>query len=198
MIANSGSLGDGIPSGRQFTTRLHGVGRILANRCQRILVVEHDTASRRLKVQVLTGAGYEVEMAEKEAVGWDAIRAHAFNLLISDHNMPDYSGLELVKRVRSARLPLPVILTSSALPEEELDGNPLLQITATLLKPFSPGELLETVKEVLRAPRRVAFGRQFRPVTADSLRLTPHSPTGVSTNEVPLLVLKRTIPKSRI
>ena len=61
------------------------------------------------------------------------------------------SGVELVKKLRSARMTLPVILASGELPTEELDRNPWLQLATTLVKPFSRGQLLKTVREVLLA-----------------------------------------------
>ena len=65
--------------------------------------------------------------------------------------MPKMSGVELVKKLRSARMTLPVILASGELPTEELDRNPWLQLATTLVKPFSRGQLLKTVREVLFA-----------------------------------------------
>ena len=64
------------------------------------------------------------------------------------------SGVELVKKVRSARMTLPVILASGALPTDELNRNPWLQPVATLVKPFTGGQLLETVNELLEQPGR--------------------------------------------
>ena len=58
--------------------------------------------------------------------------------------------MELVKKVHFAGMILPVILATGTLPEEELARHPWLQLAATLLKPFSPQQLLETVQEVLR------------------------------------------------
>jgi DNA-binding response OmpR family regulator len=128
------------------------------NPTQRILVVEDDVAIRRLNAQVLVGSGYEVAAAEDGAAGWEALHANNFDLLITDHDMPRLSGLELVKKVRSARMTLPVILASGSLHTEELARHPWLQLAATLLKPFSPRQLLETVKTVLSAADSASFG----------------------------------------
>ena len=118
---------------------------------QRILVVEDDVAIRQVNAKVLKCSGYQVAAAEDGAAGWEALRASDFHLLITDHAMPRLTGLELVKKVRSARMTLPVILATGTLPEEELERHPWLQLAATLIKPFSPHQLLETVQEVLRA-----------------------------------------------
>jgi DNA-binding response OmpR family regulator len=114
-------------------------------------VVEDDSGVRQLSAQVLVGSGYHVDAAEDGAAAWEALQIKAFNLLITDHNMPRLTGVELVKKLRSARMALPVIMATGRLPTEALAQNPSLQLAAVLPKPFSIAELLETVRAVLRA-----------------------------------------------
>jgi DNA-binding response OmpR family regulator len=116
----------------------------------RILVVDDEFVIRLLIAQVLVRSGYQVDTAEDGEIGWEALQAKHYDLLITDHNMPKVSGVELVKMLRSADLALPVILVSGAMPTEELNRHPWLQLSATLLKPFTDDELLGTVKKVLR------------------------------------------------
>lgn len=92
-----------------------------------------------------------MDAAEVGAAAWQALNIDSYDLLITDNKMPKLSGVELVKKVRSARMALPVILASGIMPTEELNRHPWLQLAATLLKPFTGEELLGTVKEVLRA-----------------------------------------------
>src|SRR5690349_16480470 len=63
--------------------------------------------------------------------------------------MPRISGVELVKKVRSAHMTLPIIMASGNLPAGDLDRAPWLRHVATLAKPFTGDELLGTVKKVL-------------------------------------------------
>jgi DNA-binding response OmpR family regulator len=126
--------------------------RCEATPSNRILVVDDDRDLRLLSADVLGGFGYRVDTAEDGAAGWEALHANSYDLLITDNNMPKVSGVELVKKLRSARMALPVILASGAIPTEELDRHPWLQLAATLVKPFSGGQLLKTVNEVLSQP----------------------------------------------
>jgi DNA-binding response OmpR family regulator len=116
----------------------------------RILVVDDDADIRRLTAKLLANHGYQVDAAEDGAAGWEAICRTRYDLLITDHNMPRISGVELVQMLRSARMTLPVVLASGSLPAEVLDGNSPLRLAATLLKPFTCDELLKTVEQVLR------------------------------------------------
>jgi len=117
---------------------------------RRILVVDDDSDIRQLSTEVLIRTGDVVDAAADGAAAWEALQIKAFNLLITDHNMPRLTGVELVKKLRSARRALPVIL-ATGLPTEVLAQNPSLQLAAMLPKPFSVEELLETVSVVLRA-----------------------------------------------
>ena len=152
------------------------------NASSRILVVDDDNEILRLSAGALALFGYRVDAAKDSAAAWRALLANNYDLLITDNNMPTLSGVELVKKLRSARMTLPVILASGRLPTEELDRNPWLQLAATLVKPFSSGQFLETVRAVLLAAdntrgRAAAF---FPMPTEDLLQITPASQWGIN------------------
>jgi two-component system chemotaxis response regulator CheY len=117
----------------------------------RILLVDDDRDIRRFAAQALVGSGFRVDAAEDGAVAWETLQLNNYDLLITDNNMPKLTGVELVKKLRSARMALPVIMATGKLPVAMLAQNPSLQLAAMLPKPFSCDELLGTVKEVLRA-----------------------------------------------
>ncbi len=123
-----------------------------ANPPVRVLVVDDDDNVRHLSAQVLIQSGYRAATAGDGADAWQELQVNSYDLLITDIEMPRMSGVELVKKLRGARVTIPVILASGALPTLELDRNAWLQPVALLLKPFSNGQLLETVNEVLAQP----------------------------------------------
>ena len=126
------------------------------NHSRRILVVEDDEDIRRLNAEVLSGSGYKVDAAADGAIAWDTLKINSYDLLVTDHQMPKATGLELLKKLRAARMALPVILVSGTIPTHELSRHPWLQIDATLLKPYTPDELLATVRKVLYATDGIA------------------------------------------
>jgi DNA-binding response OmpR family regulator len=127
----------------------------------RLLVVEDDPGICQLCAVALISSGYQVDTAEDGSVGWEALQASNYDLLITDNAMPKMSGVELVKMLRSARMTLPVVMASGTPPVEALNGDSSLQLAATLLKPFTMHELLATVERVLRtaevAPGHTVF-----------------------------------------
>jgi DNA-binding response OmpR family regulator len=124
---------------------------------RRILVVEDEPDLRRLNVEVLESSGYVVDTAANGLAGWKTLHAtrhspESYALLITDHDMPGLSGLALVKKLRAARVALPVIMATGILPTEDLFIRyPWLQPAAALVKPYSIEQLLGTVELVLHA-----------------------------------------------
>ena len=130
---------------------------------RRILVVDDDADIRLLNAEVLKRSGYHVDTAEDGEEGWKALHAvsyapDSYDLLITDHDMPRLTGLGLVKKMRAARMALPVIMATGALPTAEFIQYPWLQPAATLLKPYRVEDLLGAVKKVLREADDAAAG----------------------------------------
>lgn len=78
------------------------------DRAHRILMVDDNLAIRELCAGALTGAGYQVDTVEDGAVGWQALQTDRYNLLVTDNSMPNLSGIELIRKLRAARMNLPV------------------------------------------------------------------------------------------
>ncbi len=121
-----------------------------AVKLHRILVVDDDDSIRQLNTAVLTRAGYAVDAAENGVVAWHALNAESYDLLITDNNMPALTGIELLQNMRAARMCLPVIVASGSFLPPAPAARPWLQPQATLVKPYSIEQLLDTVNKVLR------------------------------------------------
>lgn len=123
----------------------------------RILLVE-DSVSMRSFVRACLGSAQsalgEVEVVEA-ASGFDALRllprSH-IDLVISDINMPDINGLELLNFVRTSEKykDIPVLLISTQSSERDRKRGLALGATAYLPKPFSTEELLASTLAALR------------------------------------------------
>jgi two-component system chemotaxis response regulator CheY len=119
----------------------------------RVLVVEDSAAMRGLVTATLeNGGAYEVTQAQS---GFDALRRlprSSFDLIITDINMPDINGLELVRFVRQSEQhrQTPMLIISTDGRETDRDRGLKLGANAYLVKPFQPVELLDTVKRLLQ------------------------------------------------
>ena len=123
----------------------------------RILVVDDDAVIRDFLERMLRRVEYRVRCAEDGEAGWEALRADRFDVLITDHEMPRLTGLELLRRVRATPLNVPVILISGKIPGAETDLVRLLPPGVALAKPFSFANLLAKVRSFL-TPGAGEFG----------------------------------------
>ena len=79
-----------------------------------VLVVDDSATVRQMLRRTLLRARYHVATAEHGAEAWNLLQVQPFDLLVSDVDMPEMNGIELVEHVRgNARLAhLPIILLS--------------------------------------------------------------------------------------
>ncbi len=118
----------------------------------RVLLVEDSSSTRSFVAGVLAGAGiHDVTQAASGFSALQALPGGGFDLVITDVNMPDVSGLEVIRFVRGAaalkHVPLIVISTEG----RERDRERCLALGANLflVKPFTPEELLAAVRSLL-------------------------------------------------
>src|SRR6478736_1378281 len=117
----------------------------------RILVVDDDESLRQLNTEVLKQSGYAVDAADDGDVAWETLQLTSYDLLITDQKMARVSGIELLRKLRAARMELPVIMATGTSPQAEFTRQPWLQPAAVLLKPYTISELLVVVRNVLYA-----------------------------------------------
>ena len=101
--------------------------------------------------EILSRAGYRVDLAGDGLTGWELLQRKKYELLITDHDMPQLTGLELVVRARQAGLALPIIIASGCAAFTDEDAYAWLRLSSSLPKPFTPEALLQSVEAVLFA-----------------------------------------------
>jgi DNA-binding response OmpR family regulator len=114
-------------------------------------VVDDDPTIRQVNRALLNRSGYEVEEAEDGAVAWVALNTDCYDLLITDNNMPHVTGIDLLKKLRAARMEMPVIMATGNPPTAEFRRHPWLEPDAILVKPYAVEAFLQAVRTVLRA-----------------------------------------------
>lgn len=117
---------------------------------EQIFLLEDDTALSRGIRMALCGAERDVILADSIAQAWEKLEEMQFNLLILDINLPDGSGLDFLRTLRSRGDDTPVILlTANDLEMDEVNG---LEAGADdyITKPFSLAVLRARVDAQLR------------------------------------------------
>jgi two-component system chemotaxis sensor kinase CheA len=117
-----------------------------------ILIVEDSITSRTLIKNILESAGYEVTTAIDGYDGFAALQERAFDLVVSDIQMPRLNGLDLTEKIRSDERfgSLPVVLvTSMSTPEDRQRGIDVGADAYIVKSSFDQSNLLETIKRLL-------------------------------------------------
>ena len=117
-----------------------------------ILIVEDSTTTRSLIRAVIEELG-DFNIVEAPT-GFDALKllpAQDFDLVVTDINMPDINGLELINFVKSnpRYSSIPLIIVTTERSEEDKKRGIALGATAYVTKPFKALELQDTVKRVM-------------------------------------------------
>ena len=115
----------------------------------RILVIDDYKDLRDCIVRLLSRAGFTADTASNGEEGWSALCSASYDLVITDHEMPLLSGLNLIRRMRETSAEPPCILISSDLPDEKAALNQQIEPGAVLEKPFQAEALIEMVYSLL-------------------------------------------------
>jgi signal transduction histidine kinase/ActR/RegA family two-component response regulator len=119
---------------------------------QRILVVEDESAVREFAAKTLGENGYVVYEAAnaEEALRIFEREKGQFQLIFSDVILPGKSGLELIKRLRSLRPDLPVLLASGYTGGEVQWATIRREAYPFIWKPYTVADLLRNTAKVLQ------------------------------------------------
>ncbi len=119
---------------------------------KKILITEDSPTMRSLIVSTLEAIG-DFDIVEAEN-GFEALRVlprERVDLVITDINMPDINGLELVSFVKNNPnyQSTPLIIISTEGSDRDRDKGMALGADAYLVKPFVPEQLQELIKKYL-------------------------------------------------
>lgn len=131
----------------------------------RVLVVDDDDGAAALFETVLADAGYEVTVEQTGQGALDQLGSRQFNLLLMDKNLPDISGIEVMRLARRMHPDIEaVVITAYASTESAIEA---IEAGAYdyLRKPLDDVEMLPRI--VHRALERQALGRERQRLLMD-------------------------------
>ena len=125
---------------------------------RRILIVEDSAAMRAMLSSALDDLEEPLKITEAKS-GFEALRAlprDSYDLIVTDINMPDINGLELVSFVKNheAYRGIPLLIISTEGSQRDREKGVGLGADAYLVKPFDPRDLREVVTGLLARSRQ--------------------------------------------
>jgi CheY-like chemotaxis protein len=116
-----------------------------------VLLVDDDPLLVTVLTHILEGAGYGVTAAENGRHGLEQFRAAPCDVVIADRAMPELSGEEMAREIRTRKPALPIILITGC---REAIAHPE-RYDAILIKPFRSDALLDCLSRLLDFARNL-------------------------------------------
>jgi two-component system chemotaxis response regulator CheY len=117
-----------------------------------ILIAEDFQTSRKVIVNALSRKGYKTLEAGDGAEALDLFDGRDIDLLVTDFNMPNMNGAQLVESVRkiSKYKYIPVLVLSTEISQIKKDSASAAQITAWIAKPFDLERFMKLVEKSMQ------------------------------------------------
>ena len=118
----------------------------------KVILIVDDSASLRQVVKIaLSNAGYEVVEASDGKDALSKLGGQRYHLIISDVNMPNMDGIELLKAIKqhSSYKFTPVLMLTTESGEAKKQEGQAAGAKAWIVKPFQPQQLLSAVSKLI-------------------------------------------------
>lgn len=118
---------------------------------KKILAVDDSVSIRKSISFVLGQEGYEVVEAVDGVDGLEKAKADKFNLVITDINMPNMDGIEMIKqlRVTEGYKFTPIIALTTENQDSKMQEGKAAGATGWIVKPFTSEKLIAIVKKII-------------------------------------------------
>ena len=116
-----------------------------------ILVVDDFATMRRIVKNILKQLGYEnIHEADDGASAVEVLKREKIQFIISDWNMPQMSGIELLKTVRATEewKDLPFLMVTAEGQKENVIEAVKHKVNNYIVKPFTPETLMEKISKI--------------------------------------------------
>jgi two-component system, chemotaxis family, chemotaxis protein CheY len=123
------------------------------DKSKKVMVVEDVKNVRELLSLILKNEGFDVIESENGQDAWNKLDGSDIDMLITDLNMPEMNGFELVRKLRSsADFHLtPVLMVTSENHEPIKKKAKQLGVNEWLIKPLIPSDLMVVVRKLITA-----------------------------------------------
>lgn len=114
-----------------------------------ILLAEDDADTRELVQLILRHAGFRVSVTGDSSEVLDLLATDRFDALLLDNWMPEVTGLELCRTIRSFDENTPIFFCSGAVTEADKKAAFSAGAQGYLAKPFDPDDLIQVLRSEL-------------------------------------------------
>lgn len=116
-----------------------------------VLAIDDFETSRFVLATTLHSKGYNVLKAESGAEALKHCNGQQIDLIITDYNMPNMNGLQLVELIKQipAYEKTPIFILSTETKQEVKDKAKIMGVTAWIKKPFMIDKLIKFIERII-------------------------------------------------
>ena len=121
------------------------------DRNMKILVVDDFSTMRRIVKSLLTELGFsEFDEADDGSTAWPLIQTGKYDFIVSDWNMPEMTGIELLQRVRASESlkHTPFLLITAEAKRSQILDAAQAGVDGYIVKPFSAATLNNKIEKI--------------------------------------------------
>ena len=116
----------------------------------KILVIDDEPVVLTSCRKVLEEDGFDVYLVPSADEALKAMKKEVFDLLLVDVKMPKHDGIYLMQKVKEKWPDVPIIVMSGYPTPDTITDGAKMGADAFIAKPFTPDELLETIRQVIQ------------------------------------------------
>ncbi|MFM7730787.1 MAG: response regulator, partial [Flavobacteriales bacterium] len=138
---------------------------------ERILWADDEIELLKPHILFLQQKGYDVVTVNNGAEAIDQVKAHHFDIVFLDENMPGVSGLAALQKIKESDPTLPVVMITKSEEEHIMEDAIGSKISDYLIKPVNPNQILLSLKKNLDEKRLVSekstsdYRQEFREIS---------------------------------
>ena len=145
---------------------------------QKILIIEDESAIRRVLVKILVeeNAKYKVEEAEDGLEGLEKLKSNDYDLVLCDIKMPKMDGVEVLEALKKIKPEIPVVMISGHGDLETAVNTMRLGAFDYISKPTDLNRLLNTVRIALDRKELVVENQRLKKKVGKQYQMIGESP----------------------
>ena len=117
----------------------------------RVLVVDDFSTMRKIVKNILRQLGFtNIVEADDGSTAWEVLNKDNIDFIVSDWNMPNMSGIELLRKVRGSEeyADIPFLMVTAEAQQENIIEAVQAKVSNYIVKPFTPETLGQKIDKI--------------------------------------------------
>jgi len=117
----------------------------------RVLVVDDFSTMRKIIKNILRQLGFNnIVEADDGSTAWETLNKDNIDFIVSDWNMPNMSGIELLRKVRASEeyADIPFLMVTAEAQQENIIEAVQAKVSNYIVKPFTPETLGQKIAKI--------------------------------------------------